>query len=295
MDVHHFDALTRYLRSIGSRRRVLRLLTAVSIIGGLSARESQVTDAKPKSKCAKAGQPTNRKHRRCCRGLVKGSDGRCVKRGGGYDVCARGCRYATVQAAIGDAKGPSTIHICPGRYKENLGIGKNVTLIGAGQGNNSAVDTILDATGTNASAVGISTDLTVGLRGLRIIGGGGTTTPDGGGIFNGGATLTLTDCTIIGNRAGNGGGIFHLDHTLTLRGCTVTDNTAGHGGGIFNAASLQVEDGATIGPNNHADEMGGGIWNLGTVACSGGSAVSGNSPDDCVDDGPGSGCGACPA
>ena len=57
----------------------------------------------------------------------------------------------------------------------------------------------------------------------------------GGGIFNAnGATATLTNVTITGNRAAlyGGGGICNFG-ALTLNGCTIQNNHAGtHGGGI---------------------------------------------------------------
>lgn len=314
MDAGHFDHHIRSLSESGTRRRVLHILAVLPAVGGLSAliagdetasarhrpaggqHQSIAAEKhkKHKKKCARAGQPTNKKHKQCCQGLVKGPDGVCKVPVSNCDVCASGCRYATIQAAVGDPAGPGTIRICPGRYREkNVGIGKSVTLIGAGQGNNPAVDTILDATGLEDIAINIGSVYTVGLQRMRITGGGGTSTPDGGGIFNGGSMLTVTDCTITGNRAANGGGIFHLANTLTLIGTTVTSNNADHGGGIFNAATLVLGTGSHVGPSNSADE-GGGIYNLGSVTCSGGT-VSGNTTGNCVDFPPGGGCGTCPA
>ena len=51
----------------------------------------------------------------------------------------------------------------------------------------------------------------------------------GGGLFNAG-TLTLNECKVFGNTAGNGGGIQNIA-TLTVNDSTVTAN---NGGGIFN-------------------------------------------------------------
>lgn len=317
MDASHFDRHIQRLGEPGTRRRVLQMLALLPVVGELNALASGIDTAvarrraqesgqpqairvekhkKRKKRCAKAGQPTNQKHKTCCKGLVKGPDGRCTAPVSSCDVCASGCRYATIQAAIGDPAGPRTIRICPGRYRENVSTGKSVTLVGAGQGNNPAVDTIVDATGTNDIAVNISTGITVALQNLRITGGGPTA--DGGGIFNGGALLTVTNCTITGNRATNGGGIFHLDHKLTLSGCTITGNNADQGGGIFNGPETVVEllNGTVISGNTATQPVptGGGILNEGSVSCPGGT-VGGNTPDNCVDFVPGSGCESCPA
>src|ERR1039458_9816923 len=57
----------------------------------------------------------------------------------------------------------------------------------------------------------------------------------GGGIYNLG-TLTLTNCTLSGNRVnyvyGVGGGIYNY-WTLTLNQCTLSGNSAADGGGIY--------------------------------------------------------------
>ena len=68
----------------------------------------------------------------------------------------------------------------------------------------------------------------------------------GGGIYNGHATLTISNCTLSGNSASSGGGIYNDgtvgSATLTITNCTLSSNTASLGGGIYNdggAAALR--------------------------------------------------------
>jgi hypothetical protein len=85
---------------------------------------------------------------------------------------------------------------------------------------------------------------------------------NGGGIDNegSGATLTVSDSTLSGNRAigtffgGNGGGIFNgFQATLTINRSTLSQNTAVSGGGIYNASTLNVFDDSSITGNTPDD------------------------------------------
>jgi hypothetical protein len=66
----------------------------------------------------------------------------------------------------------------------------------------------------------------------------------GGGVLNEG-TLTLSGCTVTGNRAdlggtiGGGGGVANFG-TMTMSGCTVTGNSAPFGGGVYNNGTLTL-------------------------------------------------------
>jgi hypothetical protein len=225
-----------------------------------------------------------------------------------------------VRAAVGDATGLTTLHLCAGAYIENIAIDRDLHLIGTGDGNG-AEDTILTGTGTG-SVVTIGHGRTVTLQRLRITGGDGM--PDGGGIHTSG-TLTLQDCTVSENRAlsiggglytagaavhlidsrvsdnradASGGGIANTSGcTLTLDHSDVTSNAAAFaGGGIYNINStVTLRNGGTI-SNNRAfpstpPPRGGGIFNVGVVEPAGG-AINGNTPDQCVNIGGGTGCPA---
>ncbi len=61
------------------------------------------------------------------------------------------------------------------------------------------------------------------------------------GISNNG-TLTVTDCTLSGNRGWWGGGILNMGDTVTITNSTLSGNSAefGRGGGIFNVGTLTI-------------------------------------------------------
>lgn len=79
----------------------------------------------------------------------------------------------------------------------------------------------------------------------------------GGGIYSEG-TLSLDECTVIGNQGGLGGGIFN-GGTLVVSSSTIGPNSAsGLGGGVFNTNALTVMNSTFYG-NSAGD--GGGIYN----------------------------------
>ena len=110
----------------------------------------------------------------------------------------------------------------------------------------------------------------------------------GGGIFNAG-TLSVSNCMVSANDAGDGGGvpstgggIFNAG-ALSVSNCTVSANAAADGGGISNAydATLTISN-STIAGNEatgngaiSADGEGGGILNGGTMTVSD-STIAGN-------------------
>ena len=181
-------------------------------------------------------------------GVCSGLQGTCFAGACHCDVCGSGCAFSSVQAAIDAASSGATITLCAGTYIGNVTIGKNLSLMGAGDAG--AGETRLTGTGLGR-VVRIPTGVTVILQDLRISGGGG---PDGGGIANFN-TLTLTDSTVELNVATNNGGGIYNDGTATLNHSDVVLNSAAFGGGIYK--------------------------NAGTVTLTN-SVVSGNNPDNCL-------------
>jgi hypothetical protein len=154
---------------------------------------------------------------------------------------------ATIQAAVTTASAGDTIQVTAGTYKENVVIGKDITINGAG-----AAQTVVDGTQTNR--VFTINGVTVSLSGMTVA--NGKTTGDGGGVNNSG-TLSITNC-IISNNAAESSGIGGVNDG---------------GGGIINSGTLAVTN-STIG--NNSALQGGGIFNNGGTATITNSIVSGN-------------------
>lgn len=220
-------------------------------------------------------------------------------------VCAVGCPYSTLQAAIDDPDGPGAIELCATTFAGPFTISRDLTITGAGAGEDG---TILDGQGSG-STVTINDGVTATLQGLRITGGSGNGSNDGGGIDNHG-DLTLTSCTVTGNHVvDNSGGIHNGGSaTLALVDSTVTDNTAGDdgggifidgmatltnslvtlnmgggdGGGIYNVATGQLSLTDSRVTDNTAEEDGGGIHNTGDVSFLGSSCLENNEPGNCI-------------
>ena len=96
------DRLAASPSAPGSRRALLRLVTALPLTGLLTtvlteageaggrqkrrekrhtprAGEEKAKNKKPKKKCASAGQATSKKRKQCCAGLAKDAAGRCAE------------------------------------------------------------------------------------------------------------------------------------------------------------------------------------------------------------------------
>jgi hypothetical protein len=114
-----------------------------------------------------------------------------------------------------------------------------------------------------------------------------------GGVHNdfGGAVTLNNTSSVAGNQAPQGGGVLNQSGTITLNNSSrIHDNeAAGDGGGIDNDAVVTLNDNSSI-DHNTAGGNGGGIFNQGTVNRGPGSSIADNDPDDCVDDGTGTGC-----
>jgi hypothetical protein len=101
----------------------------------------------------------------------------------------------------------------------------------------------------------IESNITVAIEDLTIFNGWGTGSGNtqGGAVRNTGR-LTLTNCSVVGNRADLGGAMYNDTGTLTLRDCTVTGNH----GGIYNDSGVLALMHSTLSGN-----LGEGIYNTG--------------------------------
>ena len=125
----------------------------------------------------------------------------------------------------------------------------------------------------------VGPNVVASITGLTITGGDFVR---GGGLFNGG-NLTLTDCTVTGNRSffasntypGNGGGLANYGNA-TLTNCTISGNAAAkYGGGVFNDGTLSLA-GCTISNNSSGAKGGGGVFNAQGPATLINTIVAGN-------------------
>ena len=206
---------------------------------------------------------------------VTGDDGVCSSR-----EAIAAANADTSSGAMGGecaaGLGSDTITIPAGTYTLTSALATDMTLNGAGPSS-----TIVQASATRGVAgyrVFDNSGVDIALSGLTVR--HGSVSGDGGGILSFGS-LTLTDCIVTDNEAGDGGGIYQISEivgTLTLTGSTVRDNTAsGTGGGIWSNTILHLDNTTVSG--NIADK-GGGIYQgfSGAVTVTENS-VSGNTAD----------------
>ena len=250
------------------------------------------------------------------------------------DVCHSGCQYSELAPAVAAAHSGDTIRIGPGTYAGGVTIELSVNVVGAGAGS-----TIISGGGPvlTIGTFGASSEPTVSIDGVTITGGVTRSSPEstafvgeegvialGGGVeippntdFSGGATVTITNSAITGNRVAptttlpfgppcpggpcpfawaKGGGIDSWG-TLTLDHTTVSNNRVGSASGLSTVASdadggaiqswldaLTIRSSAISGnvasataPNGRFAEGGGIKVEGGTVVTVSGSSVTNNS------------------
>ncbi len=281
MDDTAIDRLTRAVGADSSRRRLLGALTGLGLGGVLAVLATDDAGAeKPKDRLRRRTKQHRRKRRNeKRRNKNQNSNSTPGKKGGGLGatnctVCAQGCAYTSVQAAIDAASVGDTIAICAGRYTENLTISKNLTLSGPSADNPAAVG---GAGGSSVVTVqdGVTTTI------LNMAFGLGTGTLAAGELLGGGlinlGSVTLRDSSISECTAQHGAGIYSFG-PLTLDNVAILSNTAtGNGGGIF----VGVQGGLTATNTTHVESntatLGGGIYaEGGDVTITARSQVTGN-------------------
>ena len=155
--------------------------------------------------------------------------------GGAASLCVGrqpGC-YGSIQAAVDAAPDGATITIGPGTFAGGITIAKSLTLRGA-----AAAATVISGGGPvlTIGTAGAPTEPTVSLSGVtitgglntahttwaRLLGGGVSVPPSASGL---GATVTITDSVVSGNRAAP---------ASTVPGCGPFPFAGASGGGIDN-------------------------------------------------------------
>ena len=183
-------------------------------------------------------------------------------------VCAKGCDYTSINAAIAVASDGDVIQLSAETYFEGQQIdtlGKAITLQGAtDKAGNTA--SILDGGGSHRviQCQGGESGRTA-FSHLLIRNGRAT---NGAGMYNKASSPTLTDCVFVDNQcSGRGGGIYNRDGSSpTLVRVRFSRNRASSGGGIYNfdESSPTLIDCRLEG--NSAPTVGGGMTNW--KACS---------------------------
>ena len=191
-------------------------------------------------------------------------------------VCASGCDYTTIQAAIDAATDGDIIKIGEGTYtnvfsragvRQIAYISKTVTLKGGYVPPNwdaadpNAHPTILDAQ-NSGRGIFISDNTHPVIDGIRIINGNaaglGADGPDhydgGGCIYTHRAYLTLQNTKITSCTAQVGGGIFSYYGAITITNASITTNTVKmFGGGIRSFATDVTMQNSLVGRNVTTD------------------------------------------
>ncbi len=296
LDANVFDALTRRLTVVRSRRATLPVL-AGSALGVLGATSALSAKKKPRKvtlcldgQTVKARNKKKKKRLRR-RGATRGACSPCLDLQPTVDLAV----------AIAAAAPGTTLRLCPGTFRLTgpLIAEQALTLIGAGTDQTildggdavrvlqvGSVDTVTlqDLTITRGRAPedvdrggGILSQGELTLRGVAVT---ACSAGFGGGIFSQAGTLRIeAGSRLAGNSATTGGGIFSQLGSLTLAATSsVTGNTAGSGGGIFNQGTTTLlETGSTVRENDASTNGGGIFMQDGTVTLQSGSSVAENS------------------
>jgi hypothetical protein len=193
------------------------------------------------------------------------------------DVCPSGCAYTQLAPALAAAHNGDTIKIGAGTYDGGVTVEVSVKLVGAG-----ANSTVISGGGpvVTIGEFGASAEPTVSIKGVTIRDGITRSSPEsepftgqegvfaaGGGVeippngdFSGGATVTIANSVITGNRvapsdtapvgpdcpsgpcpfAFAGGGGIDSWGTLTLTQTTISNNRVGSASGLSTLASDAV-------------------------------------------------------
>ncbi|MCH2134198.1 MAG: right-handed parallel beta-helix repeat-containing protein [Phycisphaerales bacterium] len=184
--------------------------------------------------------------------------------------------YATIQDAVDIAVYGETVLVAPGTYTSTQDghvvdmKGKAITL----RSSDGPGVTIIDGQNARRGIACFSgeNNATV-IEGFTITNGNGTWydydddgfedywEDYGGGVFCYSSNPTLTDCTILGNTAGDGGGgIYCRSSSPTFTDCTISGNAADYkGGGISCSSSSPTIIGCEI-SGNTAEYAGGGVF-----------------------------------
>jgi autotransporter-associated beta strand protein len=146
-------------------------------------------------------------------------------------------------------------HGAPGPSTRDVGLYLSILSGDIGTARSTADNSyhVVTASGTDPTAV---------LDGFAITAGtadGSSENAFGGGMYIGGGSPTLTNCTFIASSAGFGGGMYSTASSPTLTNCTFIANSASSGGGMYNNSSSPTLTDCTFIANSAGS--GGGMSN----------------------------------
>lgn len=173
-------------------------------------------------------------------------------------VCAAGCDYQSIQAAIDAGSNGDEVRVRPGTYVENINLGnKGIAVIAVG----GSAETIIDGGAADSTVkIGQAASGTARLSGFTVRNGSAAL---GGGITISGGSPWINHCIVTQNQAGGMGGGIYLDNgsAPTFWNCTVQNNQAvTSGGGICsrgNSSPVVIRSEVT---DNQSSGDGGGVF-----------------------------------
>jgi len=253
MDADRFAAVLRTLIARPSRRAALRLLSGLGLAGLLG--RTRAKKRHKKRKCAKAGQRTHKKRKKCCKGLVEDPSRRCTQPAS--PQCVPGACPATGCGDLSDGCGGTLRCGCPANQiclRRGVCRSCTVTCTGTPAQCGVTLRTAIQGGGTVYVCPGRYQGGFVLTDAVTVIGAGDGTDAARNTILDGNAagrvltinagagTVELERLQISGGNSEGVSGIDHGGTTLRLRECTVSGNTSvdSSGGGIL------VETGSTL-------------------------------------------------